>query len=268
MTIYKYRAVNQRTLELLINKKIYFSAPSDLNDPLDCAIDIESEYLRALDKYNQSENEKYKATLLRNINELCRGVKHNSLNENNLMSSFVKRVGVFSASKNERDALLWSHYGDSHKGICLGFDESLLPKESIIMRNRIGYSPAPVYQELFEMLIKEFVEVLESEKQDGRYHEELAEKFYKRKVYTLLKCNLMIKSSKWEYEKEYRLVSQYNGLISFDPKALTEIILGIKTSERDKETLNNILCFPEYSHVKLRKTIHVNGSFDFSIEDE
>jgi len=31
------------------------------------------------------------------------------------------KLGIFCASKSYMNTLLWSHYGDSHKGICLGF---------------------------------------------------------------------------------------------------------------------------------------------------
>jgi hypothetical protein len=41
MKFYKYRKVNKHTYELLVRKKLYAPHPSDLNDPLDCEIELE-----------------------------------------------------------------------------------------------------------------------------------------------------------------------------------------------------------------------------------
>ncbi|WP_172491201.1 MULTISPECIES: DUF2971 domain-containing protein [Serratia] len=54
---------------------------------------------------------------------------------NVLIGDFIKTLGVFSASKNARNALFWSHYGNSHKGICLGFDTQRTT--SVFCRRRI-----------------------------------------------------------------------------------------------------------------------------------
>ena len=34
----------------------------------------------------------------------------------------AKRFGIISFSKSWKNPLLWAHYGDKHRGICLGFD--------------------------------------------------------------------------------------------------------------------------------------------------
>ena len=39
-----------------------------------------------------------------------------------LVVFYRKRVGLLCFSRNWDNLLLWSHYGDAHKGICCGFD--------------------------------------------------------------------------------------------------------------------------------------------------
>src|SRR5208282_1962985 len=39
-----------------------------------------------------------------------------------LVIFYRKRVGLLCFSRNWDNLLLWSHYGDAHKGICCGFD--------------------------------------------------------------------------------------------------------------------------------------------------
>ncbi|MBN3099422.1 DUF2971 domain-containing protein [Pectobacterium brasiliense] len=270
MMIYKYRAINQRTFEILINKKIYFSAPIDLNDPLDCSIDIEAEYQKVVGKYNPDISEEYnrKAFLLYLLNNHHKDKDDNYVKLNVLIGDFIKTLGVFSASKNERDALLWSHYGDSHKGICLGFDESIMPDEDVFMSGGIKYKGAPAYQDIFESLIEELGTFVQPWNSKPNYPAEMGDKFYTKQLYVLMEGNLMIKSSKWEYEEEYRIVRNKHGLFSFNPEALKCIVFGVRTSEVDKETIRNILCLPEYQHVEIKKAIIVPGSFDFAIESE
>lgn len=39
-----------------------------------------------------------------------------------LSTQFKREIGMLCFSRNWDNLLLWSHYGDSHTGICLGFD--------------------------------------------------------------------------------------------------------------------------------------------------
>src|SRR2546429_474927 len=41
-----------------------------------------------------------------------------------LISRLNKWCGVLCFSRDWQNAMLWSHYGDKHKGICLGLDIS------------------------------------------------------------------------------------------------------------------------------------------------
>ena len=56
MLLYKYRNCAQRTWELLLNRKLFFATPEQLNDPLDSSIDIQSEYERAKKLVHDSDD--------------------------------------------------------------------------------------------------------------------------------------------------------------------------------------------------------------------
>ena len=44
MILYKYRSLNHEyTVESILNKYLYFSRPSELNDPFDCQLSIDLE---------------------------------------------------------------------------------------------------------------------------------------------------------------------------------------------------------------------------------
>jgi hypothetical protein len=42
--------------------------------------------------------------------------------QEDLVVFYRKRIGLLCFSRNWDNLLLWSHYGDAHKGICCGFD--------------------------------------------------------------------------------------------------------------------------------------------------
>ena len=65
MILYKYKNLSnsnnfEYTIDSLINKYLYFSRPSELNDPFDCQIQIDFE----------TNDEEYEAWKSRNITKL------------------------------------------------------------------------------------------------------------------------------------------------------------------------------------------------------
>ena len=61
-------------------------------------------------------------------------------NIQNLESEFhavISKAGVFCVAERPDNLLMWSHYGDQHKGICLEFDGQRWPCS---IANRVSYS--------------------------------------------------------------------------------------------------------------------------------
>jgi hypothetical protein len=50
LKLYKYRAYNERSLSMLINKRIWVSKPTAFNDPFDCKYDFDPNFTQA--EYN------------------------------------------------------------------------------------------------------------------------------------------------------------------------------------------------------------------------
>lgn len=53
-------------------------------------------------------------------------VKSYILENHSYYEGEFKKYGVFCASSDCNNELLWAHYADSHKGICIGFDAKKL----------------------------------------------------------------------------------------------------------------------------------------------
>ena len=43
----------------------------------------------------------------------------------------LQTVGICSFSKARKNQLMWSHYADEHKGICIGFKEEYLRESGV-----------------------------------------------------------------------------------------------------------------------------------------
>ena len=95
-TLYKFMRLDANAYKVLINKQLYLTRLSELNDPADCDWPIEVK-----DVINIDINHRYR---------IC---------------SFC--IGKTPEEKEEimTNQLMWSHYADSSRGICLEFKEGL-----------------------------------------------------------------------------------------------------------------------------------------------
>ena len=141
----------------------------------------------------------------------------------------VKKMSVkcFSALKPIDDKsddepesiLMWSHYADGHKGICMVFDTSSY------VDNEIGkHILRPVDYDL---------KILEP-----NFNSEVSEDEMQRAVEEAM----LRKAKFWDYEKEWRLlVAGEPGNFSYYPiMKLKGIYLGSKISKEDKELIEKI----------------------------
>jgi hypothetical protein len=87
-------------------------------------------------------------------------------------AEFAKKFGILCFSKSWHNPVLWSHYGDKHAGVCLGFDvQNTLLKDVQYssslksIETEIKINPAQINTELlFELLFWKF--------QDWAYEQE------------------------------------------------------------------------------------------------
>lgn len=261
---YKYRACAQRTWEILINRELYFSLPCNLNDPLDVSIDLNAEYERtkAIIRDSDPNPDGRRSFLLMLLDDHKRISKKtgNEVSLNQAIYEYIQTRGVLSLSMNPHDALLWAHYADGHKGVTLGFNDTLLDIEHT-GHGKVTYHASPPYVEKFIELVDEF-ETFCRPWDGATYSDERGKEFYNKQLDTMFQAGLYSKSEKWKYEEEFRIIAE-PGNHPYHPKALAEIILGAKTSPADEKTIKKILDHPDYSHVKLKKVFNPPGTFDF-----
>lgn len=140
--------------------------------------------------------------------------KEHILKENEKTRVYVeKEIGIYSLTTETNNYLMWSHYADSHRGICIGFN-------SKILYNSVEGTLSPV-----------------------QYQEELPVHDMLGNVIDFHKRLLCTKSLCWEYENEYRLTKFHGArkIFKIPLKGIEEIILGCGLSFNEKcELINSI----------------------------
>lgn len=216
-SIFKYRDFNKSSLELLINRQIWFAKPDTLNDPFECQM-IFKDILKAIWLTHDIADD-FKNKIEQQTEEI-------------LLTS-----GICSFSKVRQNQLMWSHYADEHKGFCIGFEKEKLKSElPEIKEITVNYQDDYPYNDIME-IINDCIENL-----DGDFSNVIIQSIVRKIIQT--------KYTNWRYEREVRLTSYEYGAFAFSPKAVNSIAFGLKTSDRDKKTLRKLVSGPDWCHVK------------------
>jgi hypothetical protein len=150
--LYKYRSFNVNSLRLLTEAEIYYSNPRAFNDPLDCNPPIEVDVDRASLEHLCYKMLRDTAVTKEAAEQRINDWRYESTEYGDYrtdpdvdkylkecVATGIKRVfdgemaqkGVFSLSQTWRSPLMWSHYADEHRGICLEYDTTQIPHPAI-----------------------------------------------------------------------------------------------------------------------------------------
>lgn len=210
--LYKYQPINKYSINTIVNSYIYLSSPLDFNDPFDCYFNLVCEGKdNELLKFFCERDIKYPEILLKEYKTLRPKAKENFLKD--IIRSSIDTLGIYCFSEVNDNIQMFSHYADSHKGICLQFKKQDLFEKA----ESINY--------LHDNLTRTVNIIIDYEPKDF----------------------LLGKSCFWEYEKEWRLLHQYKKgqekirLLNFDPTLLSGIIFGCRISDPDKDLITSLI---------------------------
>lgn len=219
--LFKYRAINKCLLDSLVKGSIYFARPASLNDPFDCQVDVKKSALHAISQLSGTKKE-----ILRKISK-AKGYF-------SVIQDRMKKVGVCSFSLSLEEPLLWSHYADEHRGVCLTYkftEEFILEKTNEI----VGASPVE-YD--IDPLTNWFIENTPS-----KYNENFESDF----TVELLKKVLIVKGRGWGYEGEFRIIREKDGSLSIPKKCLTQVCFGLNTTAKDIDLVKKLIMISGYT---------------------
>lgn len=254
--IYRYRPFSSQTLDLLCEDKQFFSNPLNFNDPFDSSpvieVDSSASQLRKILKELVAtrvraetiaalKSAKLDETVAashaeqiaqREAMEAVRYAAYHATNpeydnrtsaeigilrfdiERELRSRYGKGICCFSEEYN--NPLLWSHYGDQHRGICIGYTLDRRPRPEL-KRVRYGGDRTITTRLLEQALVEKDADAIAQ-----------------------LDANVLLrKAPEWAYEKEWRLIGSTG--LQESPLKLAEIIFGFRCSAAVQHTLMKAL---------------------------
>ncbi len=258
--LFKY--VGQRGVKILQTKTLRFTRPSLLNDPFEArpfleTMGGEADWLPivkakipvVLDETLSSLPAQVRQILSRDallqqmhaqepvVLEIMKHVTAQSLPI--MTADFYKNadamLGILSLTERPNDLLMWSHYGDFHRGMVLEFDASHAffnrrrgPDDEFYHLRQVVYSRR---RPKVNLLCTEFAELF------------------------------LTKSLAWEYEAEWRMMSPIQDckevspmmhVQNFPPECLRTVIFGANSSREFRDEVRKTIDHdPEFSHVHL-----------------
>jgi hypothetical protein len=213
---YKFRSIpeskdvqGRKWLEdFLLHNKLWLAAPSTFNDPFDgrSAYDLTlrgpelrkelENLLRRQGMKSQEARKQVRSKVVANP-EWFRQQREQHLN------LIRDHVGVCSLSTNPRSPLLWAHYAQDHKGICVQLRPWMDP--AAMQAHQVEYQD-------------EYPVMRDFERPDTGHNPMIP---------------FLRKSTDWAYEEEWRIVAteEPNTLRSFNARGLTGVIFGLRTTD-------------------------------------
>lgn len=219
--LFKYRSFSNLTLEMLVEDQIFLADPTTFNDPLDTRPTLEGDMsddqlervlsrlvtervssemsaaaqaikyggpktVERIARRSQARAASVIAEIRYNatdpdyeIDEAMRLLLSHSI-EGELLRRYDK--GVFALAERVNCPLMWSHYGDQHKGLCLGYS---VPQEALPDISKVKYGGSRIIQA--SLLAAMLAGDLNAQK---RVDEAV----------------LLRKAEPWQYEKEWRYI--------------------------------------------------------------
>lgn len=227
--LYKYRSLQKErawkhTLDIIEHNRIYFANIRDFNDPFDCLpkMEMANTYrpIKEIVKHNYPEmprhERRYKEAELKR--QFSRG-GHGLVDLASGDSIYPDHgVGVLCLANKANNFLMWSHYADSHRGVCLRF------------KTEYG-----IFEHAREVIYSNERPVIGS---------------YTHSPDEAVRAALLTKADFWAYEEEWRVLSHPGALEGLPPGPgianlplglLDAVIMGVNISNQDKDYIIKII---------------------------
>jgi len=207
---------------IFTRRQIYLPRPIDFNDPFECrprltvynsGLKRQSFIRERVRKIFPPNERKARKELMK---EYDRRLRSSPEIIESAYEEFVKTTGLYCLSEKNDDILMWSHYSNGHRGLCVEFDAIIDAAFSGMML--FGQALKVNYREerptLNVMAIGQPTEYQKA---------------------------LLTKSNHWDYEEEWRVIKTEPeggpGVRHFRPEVLTGVIFGALISTEDKQQI-------------------------------
>lgn len=261
---YKYRSINEHTESLLINNELFFNHPDNFNDPFDCKPDCfhrgtRDEWVDFFCRHRMhpavARNLVKENLKNGNMKQKKNGIlfDKNNIKEYSDDGTFL-RACCFSERKDS--LLMWSHYANSHEGICLSFksfsvgEYYLLPLDSD--------DALPFHELKYKDMKPKPVNLMNRDTEETT---------------RIITDYYLTKFTDWHYESEYRLLSTIDdrdgkSTVHFEKDALEGVTFGLNVKPDKAQRIKDII--DQYyagMGVKLHRTEKVDGKYAIDFKE-
>ncbi|PMG18390.1 DUF2971 domain-containing protein [Vibrio splendidus] len=211
-SLYKYKPMNQFTLDIIASERIFYSLPESFNDPFDtqCSFTNSSAIVQSTDPQKI-------ARAFPNDPDIVAFERKSLSSDIDRFHHKLKNFGIVSLAESASDILMWSHYADNHKGICIELERH----ENNELGN-IGATRKVSYTKKYPSLNSKFL-----------LNEDKFEASLQRVLYT--------KSEQWKYEQEWRTFKPEGGKVYPLPGDIKSVIFGARASGMDIEIVKRLI---------------------------
>ena len=228
---YKYRKFNENTLKLLGFNEAHYADPDNFNDPLDCSPtihnDLDSERIERLWSNITNETNPLGGAGIKPLLDMHKQIidetgyefddngvgtsKYVERLYEEITQSFYKELGdkgVFSLATSWNCPLMWSHYADEHRGICIEFEPDDNECHAL---GRVNYNSSRyiLLSEIYEWKVNR--------------SEKAKDDLFKRYFFS--------KAKSWDYENEWRDISPKNGPQESPFPHISGVYFGLRCPE-------------------------------------
>ena len=200
-----------RLKDLLENHRLYCPPPAQLNDPFDCIVKLEN---------------------------------GDTGREILIQERVNATAGVLSFSEDSSNVLMWSHYANGHRGVCLRFNMEVWSKNNgrqchlgrvaYCMRRPLAPLPNDIQPETITL---------------------------ERVAFT--------KHADWHYENEWRMICPFIDIhqpfLEFPKEALTGVIFGLRMGDADRRAIEEIIRTSGYQNLTLYEASEDHDRFSVNI---
>ena len=232
--LYKYRAFNSRTLDEIVSDHVYCADPSTFNDPLDTRPSVRTDLpvgelemiLRRLveRRIHIRRHSRQAEQILAEISDNATDPDYEDFDDahpfllgHNIEVELLRQYdkGIVALAERATRPLMWSHYGDQHHGVCIGYS---VPERTASDVHKVRYGGSRLIEasKVANMLAGD----------------DVARDLVDEAV-------LLRKAASWRYEREWRLIG-LRGLQE-SPLELEEVIFGTRCKASVKYTVMKAL---------------------------
>jgi|GEM_PF-286363 Protein of unknown function (DUF2971). len=236
--LYQYTDVDS-AIKIIKSGKLKFTSPAKFNDPYDCNTPIDitdpksAEFDEKVEKWSFSNG--IPPILISNFKER---LKRDPEFIQKAAKTIINNIGICCFSTLEDSILMWSHYADYHRGVCLKFNV-YEDQDLFLTPFKVNYSRIMPRFDFFRQEPNQITELIRTKFTDWSYESEVR----------ILKSNLEIQNNK----KINATNDEGARLFNFNNNALVEVIFGVETSEENIKIIKKLCEKSDKNHVKFYK---------------